>query len=95
MNAQKPIVVRGTRDLNATQLAQRNYILDTIRQVYQRYGFLPLETPALEYLSVLEGQYGQEGEQLIFKILNSGDFLANVDSKAMDEGHKALLPQIA
>lgn len=95
MNVQKPIVVKGTRDFNATQLAQRNYILDTIRQVYQRYGFLPLETPALEYLSILEGQYGQEGEQLIFKILNSGDFLASVDSEAINEGHKALLPQIA
>lgn len=95
MQAQKPIIVKGTRDFDATQLAQRNHIFDTIRQICQRYGFLPLETPALEYLSTLAGQYGQEGEQLIFKVLNSGDFLAEVDNALIDKGHKALAPQIA
>ncbi|MEM7383288.1 MAG: histidine--tRNA ligase [Bacteroidota bacterium] len=94
MQAQKPIIVKGTRDFNAKQLAQRNHIFDTIRQVCQRYGFSPLETPTLESLSTLAGQYGQEGEQLIFKVLNSGDFLAEVDRETIDEGHKALAPQI-
>ena len=95
MQAQKPIIVKGTRDFDATQLAQRNHIFDTIRQICQRYGFLPLETPTLEYLSTLAGQYGQEGEQLIFKVLNSGDFLAEVDKAVIDKGHKALAPHIA
>lgn len=95
MQAQKLIAVKGTRDLNATQLTQRSYIFDTIRQVYQQYGFSPLETPALEHLSTLVGQYGQEGEQLIFKVLNSGDFLAEVAKEVIDEGYRALVPQIA
>lgn len=95
MQAKKPTTLKGTRDFSATQISKRNYIFDTIRQVYQQYGFSPLETPALEHLSTLTGQYGQEGDQLLFKVLNSGDFLADVDNTAIDKGYKALLPQIA
>jgi len=95
MQAKKPIILKGTRDFDAVQISQRNYIFDTVRQVYQQYGFSPLETPALEHLATLTGQYGQEGEQLIFKILNSGDFLAGVDRRSITADYKVLLPQIA
>ncbi len=91
----QPQLPKGTRDLNALQIAQRNFIFDTIKQVYRQYGFTPLETPALELLSTLTGQYGQEGEQLIFKILNSGNFLAHINPQVINQGHQALLPQIA
>ncbi len=66
---------RGTRDFGPEVMMRRNFILDNIREVFTRYGFLPLETPAMENLSVLEGKYGEEGDRLLFKILNSGDFL--------------------
>jgi len=79
MSNQKPTIPKGTRDFLPEQMVKRMYILDTIRSVFQRYGFLPLETPAMENLSVLSGKYGDEGEQLIFKILNSGDFLSKVN----------------
>ena len=95
MKTTKPQLPKGTRDFNALQVAQRNFIFESIRQIYQQYGFSPLETPALEQLSTLTGQYGQEGEQLIFKVLNSGDFLADINPQAIDQGYKALLPQIA
>jgi histidyl-tRNA synthetase len=95
MKTTKPQLPKGTRDFNALQVAQRNFIFETIRQIYQPYGFSPLETPALEQLATLTGQYGQEGEQLIFKVLNSGDFLADIDPQAINQGYKALLPQIA
>lgn len=93
MQGKKPTLLKGTRDFGAEQVFKRNYILDTIRSVYQKYGFLPLETPAMEHLETLMGKYGQEGDQLLFKILNSGDFLAGVNSTVED--YKALLPQIA
>ena len=95
MQAKKPTVLKGTWDFNATQVSKRNYIFDTIRQIYQQYGFSPLETPALEHLSTLTGQYGQEGDQLLFKVLNSGNFLADVDKEDINKGYKALLPKIA
>jgi len=71
----KPSIPKGTRDFSPQEMVKRNYIFDTIKQVFQRYGFLPIETPAMENLSTLMGKYGEEGDKLIFKILNSGDFL--------------------
>ncbi len=84
---------KGTRDYDATQVFRREYIFDILRHTYQKYGFFPLETPAFEYLSTLTGKYGQEGDQLLFKILNSGDFLAGVDYKEHD--YRQVLPHIA
>lgn len=72
--AQKPSIPKGTRDFGAIEMARRNYIFDTIRSVYARYGFRQIETPAMENLSTLMGKYGEEGDKLLFKILNSGDF---------------------
>lgn len=72
---EKPSLPKGTRDFGPTQMARRQFILNTIRTVFQTYGFQPLETPAMENLTTLTGKYGEEGDQLLFKILNSGDFL--------------------
>lgn len=77
--ATKPSIPKGTRDFSPSEMVKRNYIFDTIKQVFQRYGYLPIETPAMENLSTLMGKYGDEGDKLIFKILNSGDFKAGVD----------------
>ena len=73
--AQKPSIPKGTRDFSPEQMIRRNYIFDTIRNVFQKYGYLPIETPAMENLTTLTGKYGEEGDRLLFKILNSGDFL--------------------
>ena len=89
-----PQLVKGTRDFNALQIVERDYILSTIRQIYQQYGFSPLETPALEYLSTLLDQYGHEGEQLIFKILNSGDFLMDTTPELLKKNSKDILHKI-
>src|ERR1041384_6073145 len=70
---------KGTRDFGPEQMAKRQFIIDSIRNVFKRYGFQPLETPAMENLSTLTGKYGEEGDQLLFKILNSGDFLKDVE----------------
>lgn len=78
--AQKPSIPKGTRDFLPNEMVNRNYIFDTIRKVFQKYGYLPIETPAMENLSTLMGKYGEEGDKLLFKILNSGDFLNKVDS---------------
>ena len=93
MKRQKPTLPKGTRDFEASQIFKRDYIFDTIRHIYQKYGFLPLETPALEHMTTLTGKYGDEGDRLLFKILNSGDFLDGVDDYTRD--YKTLLPQIA
>ncbi len=77
---EKPTLPKGTRDFGPVQMAKRQFILTTIRQVFQKYGFQPLETPAMENLSTLTGKYGDEGDQLLFKVLNSGDFLKDVDA---------------
>ena len=90
----KPTIVKGTRDYSALQLYRRSCIFNTIKEVYQQYGFEPLETPALEEMDTLTEKYGEEGEQLIFKILNSGDFLANITDNPLTTGHQKLLPQI-
>ena len=78
---QKPSIPQGTRDFSPEETAKRNYIFDTIREVFRLYGFKQIETPAMENLSTLMGKYGEEGDKLLFKILNSGDFL----SKTTDE----------
>ncbi len=76
--AQKPSIPKGTRDFGPVEMARRNYIFDTIRSVYALYGFQQIETPAMENLSTLMGKYGEEGDKLLFKILNSGDFMRGV-----------------
>jgi histidyl-tRNA synthetase len=78
---QKPTIPQGTRDFSPEEMTKRNYIFDTIRTVFRLYGFKPIETPAVENLSTLMGKYGEEGDKLLFKILNSGDFL----NKTTDE----------
>jgi histidyl-tRNA synthetase len=75
---QKPSIPKGTRDFSPEEMAKRNYIFDTIRRVFYLYGFKQIETPAMENLSTLMGKYGEEGDKLLFKILNSGDFLSDV-----------------
>ena len=76
----KPSIPKGTRDFSPVEMARRNYIFDTIRTVFRLYGFNPVETPALENLSTLMGKYGEEGDKLLFKILNSGEYMKNVDA---------------
>ncbi len=93
--AQKPSIPSGTRDFGPTQMVGRNLIFNTIRTVFQKFGFEPLETPSVENLSVLTGKYGDEGDNLIFKILNSGDFLSKTNSGDYDRGYKEMLPRIA
>ncbi|NND94026.1 MAG: histidine--tRNA ligase [Flavobacteriales bacterium] len=76
----KPSVLKGTRDFLPEQIAKRDYLFDSIKKVYQKYGFLPIETPAMEKSETLLGKYGEEGDRLIFKVLNNGDFMSGVDS---------------
>ena len=92
--AQKPSIPKGTRDFGPQEMSRRNYIFDTIREVYSLYGFQQIETPAMENLSTLMGKYGEEGDKLLFKILNSGDFLRGIgadDLGAGATGHLAAL----
>ena len=83
--AQKPSIPKGTRDFSPMEMAKRNYIFDTIRSVYQLYGFQQIETPAMETLGTLLGKYGEEGDKLLFKVLNSGDFLNKVSDEELQE----------
>ena len=83
--AQKPIIPKGTRDFGPLEMAKRNYIFNTIKSVYALYGFLQIETPAMETLQTLMGKYGEEGDKLLFKILNSGDFLSKVSEEELQE----------
>lgn len=87
--AQKPSIPKGTRDFSPMEMVKRNYIFDTIKTVFQKYGYLPIETPAMENLSTLLGKYGEEGDRLLFKVLNSGDFLRKMDNTDLDEGNAA------
>ncbi len=84
--AQKPSIPKGTRDFGHEEMARRNYIFDTIRSVFRLYGFSQIETPAMENLSTLMGKYGEEGDKLLFKILNSGDWLRGADRAMIDAG---------
>ncbi|MGB5463413.1 MAG: histidine--tRNA ligase [Aureibaculum sp.] len=81
--AQKPSIPKGTRDFSSTEVAKRNYIFDTIKRSFETFGFQPIETPSFENSETLMGKYGDEGDRLIFKILNSGDYLAKVDDKTL------------
>lgn len=83
--SQKPSIPKGTRDFTPEETAKRNYIFNTIQSVFQLYGYQAIETPAMENLSALMGKYGEEGDKLLFKILNSGDFLSKVDDKELQE----------
>ncbi len=89
--AQKPSIPKGTRDFSPSQVAKRNYIFDIIKNRFQTFGFQPIETPSFENLDTLLGKYGEEGDRLIFKILNSGDFLNKVDQKTYEAKDSALL----
>jgi histidyl-tRNA synthetase len=83
--AQKPSIPKGTRDFSPLEMAKRNYIFDTIKSVYALYGFQQIETPAMETLQTLMGKYGEEGDKLLFKVLNSGDYLNKIDDKELLE----------
>ena len=85
---QKPSIPKGTRDFGQQETAERNYIFDTVRSVFRKYGYSQIETPAMENLSTLLGKYGEEGDKLLFRILNSGDAFANVDNS------RPLAPQV-
>ncbi len=89
--AQKPGIPKGTRDFSPTQMAKRNYIFDTIKEVYELHGFRQIETPAMENLSTLMGKYGEEGDKLLFKILNSGDFLSKVPEEELQNANGSKL----
>jgi len=80
---QKPSIPEGTRDFGPEQVRKRSYIFDTVRSVFVKFGFQPLETPAMENLNTLTGKYGEEGDKLLFKILNNGDFLSGADAEAL------------
>lgn len=93
MAIQKPSIPKGTRDFTPSEMARRNYIFSTIRKVFERYGYLPIETPAVENLSTLMGKYGEEGDRLLFKIINSGNYLEKAGDDFSD--YKKLLPKIS
>lgn len=88
---EKPSLPKGTRDFGPQTMARRNYITGKIRSVFEKFGFQPLETPAMENLSTLTGKYGDEGDQLLFKILNSGDFLKDVDATKLETRNSKLI----
>ncbi len=89
--AQKPGIPKGTRDFGPNEMARRNYIFNTIREVYALYGFRQIETPAMENLGTLMGKYGEEGDKLLFKILNSGNFMNGITAQEIEEASPARL----
>ncbi|MGQ1908610.1 histidine--tRNA ligase [Marinifilum sp. RC60d5] len=89
--AQKPSIPKGTRDFSPVEMVKRNYIFDTIKDVFQLYGFMPIETPSMENLSTLMGKYGEEGDKLLFKVLNSGDFISKVRPEQLQERNSVKL----
>ncbi len=90
----KPSIPKGTRDFSPDEMIKREYIFDTIRQVFRLYGYQPLETPAMENLSTLLGKYGEEGDRLLFRILNSGDFLSSVNKQEISGMEPAKLSSL-
>ncbi len=92
---QKPSLPKGTRDFGPIQMSRRNFILDTIKDTFQLFGYQQLETPAMENLSTLTGKYGDEGDQLVFKVLNSGDFLKDVTPQDLEKGVTSVLGKIS
>lgn len=95
MSNQKPTLPKGTRDFGPEQMAKRNYIFEPIKEVFRKFGFEQLETPSMENLSVLTGKYGEEGDQLLYRILNSGDFLSKTSADDYANGSKELSKKIA
>ncbi len=91
MSNQKPSIPKGTRDFSPTEMNRRNYIFNTIRGVFESFGYQPIETPAMENLTTLLGKYGEEGDKLLFRILNSGDFMAGVPTAELSENNPARL----
>ena len=91
MAANKPGIPKGTRDFSPVEMNKRNYIFDTIKRVFKTYGYAQIETPAMENLSTLLGKYGEEGDKLLFKVLNSGDFLQKADEQMLKEKDSAKL----
>lgn len=89
--AQKPSIPKGTRDFSPEEMLKRNYIFDTIKEVFKLYGFLPIETPAMENLSTLMGKYGEEGDKLLFKVLNSGDYLSGISHEELSQSNSQKL----
>ena len=89
--AQKPSIPKGTRDFSPVEMVKRNYIFNTIKEVFQLYGFMPIETPSMENLSTLMGKYGEEGDKLLFKVLNSGDFISKVRDEQLQEKNSVKL----
>src|ERR1700744_114287 len=87
----KPSVPKGTRDFSPAEMAKRNFIFDTIKTVFRKYGYQQIETPSMENLTTLMGKYGDEGDKLIFKILNSGDFLSKVDQQKLTTHNSQLI----
>lgn len=85
----KPSLPKGTRDLLPEEMQKRQYVISIIREVFEKYGYSPIETPAMEQLSTLTGKYGEEGDKLIFRILNNGDFLKKSDESAYAERDSA------
>jgi len=81
----KPSIPKGTRDFSPTEVANRTYIMDAIKTAFETFGFQPIETPSFENSNTLMGKYGEEGDRLIFKILNSGDYLAKANEKLLSE----------
>ena len=95
-NSMKPSIPKGTRDFTPEQVSKRNYIFDTIKKVFIKYGYQPIETPVMENLSTLTGKYGEEGDKLLFKVLNNGDFLKKADKQAIADGNSPkLIPSIS
>lgn len=93
--AQKPNILKGTRDFSPEEMAKRNYIFDTIRSVYALYGFQQIETPAMETLQTLMGKYGEEGDKLLFKVLNSGDYFGKItDEELLGRNHLKLAARL-
>ncbi len=100
MSSNKPSLPKGTRDFSPSEMVKRNYIFDTIKSVFRKYGYQEIQTPSMENLSTLTGKYGDEGDKLIFKILNSGDFWAEADKRQQNDStfsvnSRSLLPLLS
>ncbi|MCK5823066.1 MAG: ATP phosphoribosyltransferase regulatory subunit, partial [Bacteroidales bacterium] len=89
--ATQPTIPKGTRDFLPIEMVRRNYIFDTIKKVFKLFGYMPIETPAMETLNTLMGKYGEEGDRLIFKILNSGDYLSKVQEEEISRENSTKL----
>lgn len=95
MSSSKPSIPKGTRDFGPDKMIRRNFIFENIKNIFQKFGFLPLETPAMEQLSVLMGKYGEEGDRLLFKILDSGDFAKKINLSDFEQGYKKITTSIS